>query len=96
MSATGGGENLHQAQRSYLTTRYEIETLHPHRAKDLRGFLILGVLSGSQATRRPQTSRPSSRSVTSAAIGLRSLRVKVTWANNGWPLSASMTAATPS
>ena len=31
----------------------------------------------------PQTSRPSSRSVTSAAIGLRSLRVNVTWAKSG-------------
>lgn len=30
-----------------------------------------------------QTSSPSSRSVTSAAIGLRSLRVNVTWAKSG-------------
>ena len=41
-------------------------------------------------------SRPSSRSVTRAAMGLRSLRVRVTWANSGCPFMASMTAATPS
>jgi fumarate hydratase class I len=40
--------------------------------------------------------RSSSISVTSAAIGDRSLRISVTWANSGWPLSFSMTAATPS
>ena len=34
--------------------------------------------------------------MTRAAIGLRSERVSVTWANSGCPLSASMTAATPS
>src|SRR5450631_527146 len=49
-----------------------------------------------QQVDRTQISRPSSRSVTNAAIGLRSLRVKVMWAKSGWPLSASMTAATPS
>ncbi len=38
----------------------------------------------------------SSISVTSAAIGERSLRVSVTWANRGWPLSFSTTATTPS
>jgi hypothetical protein len=38
----------------------------------------------------------SSISVTSAAIGERSLRVRVTWAKSGWPLSFSTTATTPS
>ncbi|SIK76716.1 Uncharacterised protein [Mycobacteroides abscessus subsp. abscessus] len=38
----------------------------------------------------------SSISVTSAAIGERSLRTSVTCANSGCPLSFSMTAATPS
>ena len=34
--------------------------------------------------------------MTSAAIGERSERVSVTWANSGWPLSFSITAAMPS
>ena len=38
----------------------------------------------------------SSISVTRAAIGERSLRVRVTWANRGCPLSFSTTATTPS
>src|SRR5580765_5066655 len=43
-----------------------------------------------------QTSMPSSRSVTRAAMGDRSDRLRVTWAKSGWPLSFSMTAAIPS
>jgi len=39
---------------------------------------------------------PSSSSVTRAAIGERSLRVKVMWAKSGCPLSVSTTATTPS
>ena len=38
----------------------------------------------------------SSISVTRAAIGERSERCSVTWANSGWPLSFSTTATTPS
>ena len=37
-----------------------------------------------------QPGSSSSISVTSAAIGERSLRVSVTWANSGWPLSFSI------
>jgi hypothetical protein len=48
--------------------------------------------------RAPGTDRgqPSSNSVTSAAIGERSERVSVMCANNGCPLSFSITATTPS
>ena len=35
------------------------------------------------SSRRGQTSPPSRRSVTSAAIGLRSLRVRVMWEKSG-------------
>ena len=38
----------------------------------------------------------SNMSVTNAAIGERSLRVNVTWANNGCPFNFSTTATTPS
>ena len=43
-----------------------------------------------------QAAGPSSISVTSAAIGDRSMRISVMCANSGWPLSFSITAATPS
>ena len=43
---------------------------------------VLSVTPTAQAD-RAQTSMPSSRSVTSAAIGLRSDRVRVTWAKSG-------------
>src|SRR5689334_25373652 len=50
---------------------------------------------GSGASGTPYSGRSSSISVTRAAIGDRSERVSVTWANSGCPFSASMTAATP-
>ncbi len=44
----------------------------------------------------PQRVTFSSISVTSAAIGDRSERVRVTCAKSGWPFSLSITATTPS
>ena len=46
--------------------------------------------------RQPTPDGPSSSSLTSAAIGLRSERVSVRWAKSGWPFSVSITDTTPS
>src|SRR5690606_23119535 len=59
-----------------------------------------GVVLRAGSARHGQGRAPglisSSISVTRAAIGERSLRSSVMWANSGWPLSFSITAATPS
>src|SRR5699024_1746174 len=53
-------------------------------------------VQGRPAVRQGFVDQVSSISVTRAATGERSERVRVTWANNGCPLSFSMTATTPS
>jgi hypothetical protein len=67
-----------------------------HRATRSTQDVPAGRRAAPRSTDRELERQVLSISVTSAAIGERSDRVSVTWANSGWPLSASMTAATPS